>query len=121
MSEDLTDRNPLLLPVDDVQLEIIEWCMDNLPNGFESSHCAPARLRLGWSIEALAFRSGVSIGAIRSIENGAELRGVTMQALAFAFEAEGLIFIPGHPPMPGDNCRGATKDPRSRHDYHLLE
>lgn len=121
MSQDLIDRDPIQIPVDDEQLEIIEWCMDNLPNGFRSAHCAPARSRLGWSVEALAFRSGVSRSAIRSIENGAELRSITMQALAFAFEAEGLIFIPGDPPMSGDNCRGATKDPRSSRDYHLLE
>ncbi len=121
MTQDLIDRDPIQLPVDEEQLEIIAWCMDNLPNGFRSAHCAPARSRLGWSVEALAFRSGVSRGAIRRIEMGCELRDVTMQAIAFAFETEGLIFIPGHPPMSGDNCRGATKDPRSRRDYHLLE
>lgn len=121
MTQDLTDRDPILLPVDDEQLEIIAWCMDNLPNGFRSAHCAPARSRLGWSVEALAFRSGVSSKAINRLEKGIGLREVTMQALAFAFEKEGLIFIPGHPPMSGDNCRGATKDPRSRRDYHLLE
>ena len=121
MSQDLIDHNPLLLPVDDEQLEIIEWCMEHLPNGFSSAHCAPARSRLGWSVEALAFRSGVSRNAINRLEKGIRLREVTMQALAFAFETEGLIFIPGHPPMSGDNCRGATKDPRSRRDYHLLE
>lgn len=121
MSQDPINRDPILLPVDDEQLEIIAWCMDHLPNGFKSTHCAPARLRLGWSVEALAFRSGASRAAIRRIEDGAELRDVTMQAIAFAFEKEGLIFIPGHPPMSGDNCRGATKDPRDRRDYHLLE
>jgi len=113
------DQDAILLPVDDEQLEIIAWCMEHLPNGFKSAHCAPARLRLGWSVEALVFRSGASRDAIRRIENGAELREVTMQA--FAFEKEGLIFIPGQAPLPGDNCRGATKDPRSRPDYHLLE
>ncbi|WP_328822905.1 helix-turn-helix transcriptional regulator [Pseudomonas sp. S32] len=76
---------------------------------------------MGWSVEALAFRSGVSRNAIRRIEDGAELRAVTMQALAFAFEAEGLIFIPSHLPMIGDNCRGSTRSPRTRDDYHLLE
>lgn len=121
MSQDLIDQNPIVLTVDDEQLEIIEWCMEHLPNGFRSAHCAPARSRLGWSVEALAFRSGVSRSAINRLEKGIELREVTMQALAFAFETEGLIFIPGHPPMSGDNCRGATRDPRSRRDYHLLE
>ncbi|WP_110632514.1 helix-turn-helix transcriptional regulator [Pseudomonas sp. CC120222-01a] len=106
---------------EDEELEIIAWCIDHLPNGFQSAHCAQARARLDWSVEALSFRSGVSRAAIRAIENGAELRPVTMQALAFAFEAEGLIFLPGHPPMTGENCRGSTRDPRSRRDYHLLE
>lgn len=76
---------------------------------------------LEWSVDALAFRSGVSPAAIRRVENGAELRRVTMQALAFAMEQEGLVFFPGHPPMRADNCRGATPDPRTREDYHLLE
>ncbi|MEO9240804.1 MULTISPECIES: helix-turn-helix domain-containing protein, partial [Pseudomonas] len=49
---------------------------------FKSAHCEPARSLLGWSVEALAFRSGVSPNAIRRIEKGAELRRVTMQALA---------------------------------------
>ncbi|WKY31091.1 helix-turn-helix domain-containing protein [Pseudomonas donghuensis] len=76
---------------------------------------------LGWSVEALAFRSGVSPGAIRRLENGAELRRVTMQALAYALEAEGLVFLPGHEPMRGDNFRGATANPKSRDDFHLIE
>jgi len=36
----------------------------------------------------LAFRSGVSPNAIRRIEKGAELRRVTMQALAHTLEAK---------------------------------
>ncbi|MBK5007999.1 helix-turn-helix transcriptional regulator [Pseudomonas sp. S32] len=43
MSEDLIDQDPLLLAVNDDQLEIIEWCMENLPNGFKSAHCEPSR------------------------------------------------------------------------------
>ena len=46
---------------------------------------------LDWSVEALAFRSGVSPKAIRRIARGAELRRVTMQALAYAMELEGLV------------------------------
>lgn len=93
----------------------------NLPLGFRTEHCEPARSALGWSAEALAFRSSVSLDAIRRVERGVELRRVTMQALAFAFETEGLIFFPGHPPLRSDDCRGATPDPRAREDYHLLE
>lgn len=121
MSADVIDPQPIRLVLDDEQFEAMEWLMEQLPLGFLPGHCAEARTMLGWSVEALAFRSGVSPRAIRSIENGAELRRVTMQALAFAMEAEGLVFFPGHPPLRAGNCRGATPDPRTRNDFHLLE
>lgn len=121
MSADVIDPQPIRLVLDDEQLEAMERLIEHLPLGFLPCHCAEARTMLGWSIEALAFRSGVSPRAIRSIENGAELRRVTMQALAFAMEAEGLVFFPGHAPLRAGNCRGATPDPRIRDDYHLLE
>ncbi|WP_082056528.1 helix-turn-helix domain-containing protein [Pseudomonas sp. 10-1B] len=66
---------------------------------FKSAHCEPARSLLGWSVEALAFRSGVSPNAIRRIEKGAELRRVTMQALA---HCSGLMKPDTH---LGDNAR----------------
>ena len=95
---------------------------EGLPLGFSETHCAKAREMLGWSVEALAFRSGVSTKAIRELELGVRsLRRVTMQALSFSLEAEGLIFISGHEPMRGQNCRGGTTDPRARHDFHLIE
>ena len=95
---------------------------ESLPLGFTDAHCAQAREMLGWTVEALAFRSGVSTKAIRELELGIRLlRRVTMQALSFALEAEGLFFLPGHKPMRGENCRGATTDPRGRDDFHLLE
>ncbi|MND51255.1 hypothetical protein D3C81_479270 [compost metagenome] len=73
--------------------------MEQLPPGFLPAHCAKARTKLGWSVEALAFRSGVSSRAIRGTDNRAELRRVTMQALAFAKESGGLVFFPDHPPL----------------------
>lgn len=104
----------------------IEWgpgpFIGDLPLSFSAVHCAPARAMLNWSAEALAFRSGVSVKAIKGLEEGRQtLRPVTMQALSFAFEAEALVFLPGLKPMRGHNCRGGTKDPRIRDDYHLLE
>ena len=95
---------------------------ESLPLGFTNGHCAQAREMLGWTVEALAFRSGVSTKAIRELELGTRtLRRVTMQALSFALEAEGLFFLPGHKPMRGDNFGGATTDPRDRDDFHLIE
>lgn len=103
----------------------IEWggfSINDLPVSFSTEHCAKARAMLDWSIEALAFRSGVSVRAIRDLENNRRpLRKVTMQALSFALEAEGLVFLPGMEPMRGQNCRGGTQDPRTRDDFHLIE
>lgn len=96
--------------------------VEDLPLGFSETHCAKAREMLGWSVEALAFRSGLSTTAIRELELGVRsLRRVTMQALSFSLETEGLIFIPGQNPMRGQNCRGGTTDPRTRDDFHLIE
>lgn len=122
MSEHII-HTPAPLPCldDEASLEELAGFMDSLPIGFRSAHCAAARQMIGWSVEALAFRSGVSPGAIKRVERGMELRAVTMQALAFALEGEGLIFFPGHEPLRGDNCRGATKDPRTRADFYLVE
>lgn len=104
----------------------VEWgpgpFLDGLPLSFSKVHCAAARAMLNWSVEALSFRSGVSVKAIRDLEKGRRaLRQVTMQALSFALEVEGLIFLPGLEPMRGQNCRGGTTDPRRREDFHLVE
>jgi hypothetical protein len=104
----------------------IEWGFNpfenDLPLSFSADHCATARAMLDWSVEALAFRSGVSVKAIRDLEeNRRPLRQVTMQALSFALEAEGLVFLPGLKPMRGQNCRGGTLDPRTRDDFHLID
>lgn len=119
MPADIIDF-PKRRPANETEQDMEDF-MANLPLGFRADHCEPARLALGWSVEALAFRSSVSPGAIRTIESGKELRRVTMQAIAFAFEAEGLVFFPGQSPFTAGNCRGATPDPRTRDDYHLLE
>lgn len=100
----------------------MQLLVEGLPLGFSDTHCEKAREILGWSVEALAFRSGVSIKAIKDLELGIrKLRRVTMQALSFSLETEGLIFIPGQEPMRGQNCRGGTTDPRARDDFHLIE
>jgi ribosome-binding protein aMBF1 (putative translation factor) len=93
-----------------------------LPSRLTPQQCSRGRAMLGWSCEALAFRSGVSVKAIREFESGLrEVRNVTRQALAHALESEGLLFFPGLMPIDGGGCPGATLDPRQRDDYHLIE
>lgn len=85
-------------------------------------HCLRAREHLRWSRETLAQESGVSVMAIARFEDEqAELREVTLQALAWAMEAQGLIFIQGHPLLIGMDVRGATPNPRLRDDYEMIE
>jgi len=94
----------------------------NLPPTLTPQQCVEGRAILEWSQEALAFRSGASVNAIQEFEAGTRpLKWVTKQALAFAMETEGLIFIPNFSPSRGENCRGATQDPRLRDDFHLIE
>ncbi|MGX1017401.1 hypothetical protein AB7M33_000077 [Pseudomonas sp. Y3 TE3536] len=121
MTSHTTARQPLRLNLDEHQIEIVEWIVDHQPLSFAAIHCGPARVLLDWSIEDLSSTSGVSPQAIQRLEAGGNLNPISMQAVAFAFEAEGLVFFPGHPPLRGENCRGSTKNPRSRSDYHLLE
>ncbi|WP_428480269.1 helix-turn-helix domain-containing protein [Pseudomonas violetae] len=103
------------------EAEMLDFLL-SLPLHFTREHCAQSRSMLDWSVEALAFRSGVSVRAIQQFENGErELLRVSLQALSYSLEAQGLIFIQNQPPLRADNCRGATPDPRSRSDYHLLE
>lgn len=115
------DRQPLRLSLEEEQIEVIAWFDDHLPLSFSDVHCGPARKLLGWSINDLSSASGVTPQAIQRLEQGAKLTAISMQALAFALEAEGLVFFPNHPPLMGENCRGSTKDPRDNPDYHLLE
>lgn len=113
------DQHPLHLDLDDDLIEEIAWLKDH-PLSFMDVHCAPSRELLGWNIDDLSLAAGVSPQAIQRLECDAHLRTVSLQALAFVLEAEGLVFFPDHPPLRGMNCRGSTKDPRSRLDYHLL-
>jgi hypothetical protein len=121
MTSHLLDQQPIRLNLDEDQIEAITWLMDHLPLSFKGVHCGPARQLLGWSIDDLSSASGVTTQAIQRLEHGTPLNTVSMQALAFALEEEGLVFFPGHPSLRSKDCQGSTKDPRSRRDYHLLE
>lgn len=121
MTSHFSDPQPIRLGLDEEQAEVVTWLKDHLPLEFKDAHCGPARKLLGWSIEDLSSASGVTSQSIQRLERGEQLKAVSMQALAFALGAEGLMFFPGHPPLKGENCRGSTKDPRDHSDYPLLE
>ncbi|MFP3517194.1 helix-turn-helix transcriptional regulator [Pseudomonas sp. SIMBA_077] len=90
-------------------------------NQFTPLHCAQAREMLGWSLEDLSLHSRASASAIERFEAGEQLRDVTRLAIAYALEAEGLVFFPGFAPGRGSNIRGTTPDPIGREDFALIE
>jgi DNA-binding transcriptional regulator YiaG len=105
----------------EIDAQILDYYL-YLPPTLTPQQCSQGRNMLAWSREALAFRSGASVKAIREFESGSrELRTVTRQALAYALEAEGLLFFPGFKPVKSNGCPGATLDPRQRNDFYLIE
>ena len=90
-------------------------------NQFTPLHCAQARELLGWSLEQLSEKSKVSVPAIQRFEASERVRDVTLLALAYSLEAEGLVFFPGFAPSWASNFRGTTPDPMGREDFALIE
>ena len=90
-------------------------------NQFTPLHCAQARELLGWSLEQLSDKSKVSVPAIQRFEASERVRDVTLLALAYSLEAEGLVFFPGFAPSWASNFRGTTPDPMGREDFALIE
>lgn len=90
-------------------------------NQFTPLHCAQARELLGWSLEQLSDKSKVSVPAIQRFEASERVRDVTLLALAYSLEAEGLVFFPGFAPSWASNFRGTTPDPIGREDFALIE
>ena len=90
-------------------------------NQFTPLHCAQARELLGWSLEQLSDKSKVSVPAIQRFEASERVRDVTLLALAYSLEAEGLVFFPGFAPSWASNFRGTTPDPMGREDFGLIE
>ena len=88
---------------------------------FTPAHCAQARAMLGWSVDELARESGVSVEAIERFEAKRDVLDVTRLALAYCFEAQGLVFFPGFAPGRGMNVKGSTPNPVGRADYAMVE
>ncbi|MFC3205169.1 helix-turn-helix domain-containing protein [Aquamicrobium soli] len=66
-----------------------------------------ARAALGWGVRELAEKSGVTANTVSRIENGADAKLSTMNALQAAFEAAGIEFIPENGGGPGVRLKSA--------------
>ena len=57
-----------------------------------------ARAAIGWGVRELAEKAGVTANTVTRIENGADARQSTMDALQRALEAAGVEFTNGEQP-----------------------
>jgi transcriptional regulator with XRE-family HTH domain len=57
-----------------------------------------ARAAIGWGVRELAEKAGVTANTVTRIENGADAKQSTIDALQRALEAAGIEFINGDQP-----------------------
>jgi transcriptional regulator with XRE-family HTH domain len=65
-----------------------------------------ARAAVGWGVRELAEKAGVTANTVTRIENGADAKQSTMDALQRALEAAGIEFTNGE--QPGVRVAKAT-------------
>jgi transcriptional regulator with XRE-family HTH domain len=53
-----------------------------------------ARAALGWGVRELAEKAGITANTVTRIENGADAKQSTIDAMKSAFETAGIEFIP---------------------------
>jgi transcriptional regulator with XRE-family HTH domain len=70
-----------------------------------------ARAAIGWGVRELAARAGVVANTVTRIENGADAKQSTMDALQRALEAAGIEFTNGE--RPGVRLTKAAVDSAS--------
>lgn len=59
-----------------------------------SAQMRMARAALGWGVRDLAEKAGITANTVTRIENGADAKQSTIDAMRSAFEAAGIEFIP---------------------------
>jgi transcriptional regulator with XRE-family HTH domain len=64
-----------------------------------------ARVAVGWGVRELASRAGVTANTVTRIENEADAKQSTLEALQRALEAAGVEFIPENGGGPGVRLR----------------
>jgi transcriptional regulator with XRE-family HTH domain len=57
-----------------------------------------ARAAVGWGVRELAKKAGITANTVTRIENGADAKQSTMDALQWALEAAGVEFTNGEQP-----------------------
>ena len=77
-----------------------------------------ARAAIGWGVRELGERAGVAANTVTRIENGADAKQSTMDALQRTLEAAGLEFTDGE--QPGVRLRKGAPTPTRRAEAERL-
>jgi transcriptional regulator with XRE-family HTH domain len=80
-----------------------------------------ARAAIGWGVRELAEKAGVTANTITRIENGADAKHSTLEAIRSAFEAAGIIFIAENGEGPGVRLKKQRLDEGTRPQHLTSE
>lgn len=64
-----------------------------------------ARAALGWGVRDLAEKAGITANTVTRIENGADAKQSTLEAMRKAMEQAGVIFVAENGDGPGVRLR----------------
>lgn len=88
---------------------------------FTPTHCVQARAMLGWSVEQLSREAQVPVEDIQRFEAQQEVVDAARLALAYRFEALGLVFFPGFRPGRSVKVQGMTAESVGLGDLAMAE
>ncbi|WP_311882627.1 MULTISPECIES: XRE family transcriptional regulator [unclassified Pseudomonas] len=88
---------------------------------FTPTHCVQARAMLGWSVEQLSREAEVSVEDIQRFETQQDVADAARLALAYRFEAQGLVFFPGFAPGRSASVQGVSSEAVGRGDFAMAE
>lgn len=88
---------------------------------FTPTHCVQARAMLGWSVEQLSREAEVAVADIQRFEAQQDVADAARLALAYRFEAQGLVFFPGFAPGRGVRAQGMAGESVGRGDFAMAE
>ncbi|MCG8272559.1 helix-turn-helix transcriptional regulator [Aquamicrobium sp. NLF2-7] len=69
-----------------------------------------ARAALGWGVRDLAEKAGITANTVTRIENGADAKQSTLEAMRKAMEEAGVIFVAENGEGPGVRLRKNHSD-----------
>lgn len=88
---------------------------------FTPTHCVQARAMLGWSVEQLSREAQVPVEDIQRFEAQQEVADAARLALAYRFEALGLVFFPGFRPGRSASFNQVKPESAARGDYAMAD